>query len=154
MLQKSKVFDWRITISVRFTNCSMPLSDIKILLLSSNVYMWVVFKLSWENMQIWNLRFPRGRLSIFSSRIFRYFPIILDLLEHKNESQECYRIICFENNEYQGLKSDKISFRVDNTAILWSDANWGCKLKPNFSDFKRDLATLWRFQGSVNIMFK
>ena len=36
----------------------------------------------------------------------------------QNENQKCCRIICLENNGYQGLKSDKISFRVNNTTIL------------------------------------
>ena len=75
-----------------------------------------------------------GRLSIFSSRIFRF---VFD-----NEKKKCYRIICLKNNGHQGLKSDKISFRVDHTTILYSDANWGRKVKTKLSDFKRGLATL------------
>ena len=40
----------------------------------------------------------------------------------QNEKQKCYRILSLENNEHQSLKSDKISFRVNNTTILWCDA--------------------------------
>ena len=83
-----------------------------------------------------------GRLSIFSSRIFRFFLTILDLLEQTMKRKKGYRIICLKNNGHQGLKSDKISFRVDHTTILYSDANWGRKVKTKLSDFKRDLATL------------
>ena len=54
-----------------------------------------------------------------------------------NENKKCYRIICLKNNGHQGLKSDKISFRVDHTTILYSDANWGRKVKTKLSDFKR-----------------
>ena len=82
------------------------------------------------------------------------FPIILDPLEHKMIRKKFYRIICVENNEYEGFKSDQISFRVDNTIILWSDANWGRKVKTELLDFKTGLATLWRFQGPVNILFE
>ena len=60
----------------------------------------------------------------------------------QNEKKKYYRIICLKNNGHQGLKSDKISFRVDHTTILYSDANWGRKVKTKLSDFKRDLATL------------
>ena len=63
-------------------------------------------------------------------------------------------MICFENNGHQSLKIDKISFRVDNTTILWSDANWGCNVKPNFRTSSEAWRQLWRFQSPVNIMFK
>ena len=36
----------------------------------------------------------------------------------QNEKKKCYRIIFLKNNGHQGLKGDKISFRVDNTTIL------------------------------------
>ena len=70
---------------------------------------------------------PRDRLSIFSSRIFRSLPITLDLLEHKITIKKCYRMLCSENNWHQSLKSDKITFRVNNTRIHWGGANWGRK---------------------------
>ena len=50
-------------------------------------------------------------------------------------------IVCLENNGYQGLKSDKSSFRVDNTLILSSDANLGRKVETELSNFKRGAAT-------------
>ena len=36
----------------------------------------------------------------------------------QNEKKKYYRIICLKNNGHQGLKSDKISFGIENTRIL------------------------------------
>ena len=49
------------------------------------------------------------------------FPLLSDYFRPygtQNEKKKYFRIICFESNGYQGLKSDKISFRVDNNTIL------------------------------------
>ena len=64
-----------------------------------------------------NMAYARP-ISIFSSRIFRSFPTILGLLEPKMKRKKCYTIICLKNNGHQGLKGDKVCFRVDNTSIL------------------------------------
>ena len=60
------------------------------------------------------MAYARPTLNIFKSDF-------LFLSDHfrppgtQNEKKKYYRVICLENNGHQGLKSDKISFRVDNT---------------------------------------
>ena len=78
---------------------------------------------SQEMIQIKKWR-PRGWLSIFLSRISVPFQSFSTFLNTRWKVKMLPNfIICLENNGYQGLKNDKSSFRVDNTLILWSDAN-------------------------------
>ena len=50
---------------------------------------------------------PRGLLSIFSSRIFRCFPIILNLLEHKMKSKNTIEWSASKIMDIKVLKSTK-----------------------------------------------
>ena len=54
----------------------------------------------------------------------------------ENEEWKCYRVLCLENNGHQSLKSDKINFRVNNTTIFERGANWGRKVKTQFSEVR------------------
>ena len=58
----------------------------------------------------------RPTFNIFKSD----FPFLTDHVRPsgtQNKNKKCYRILCSENNSYQSLKSDKITFRVNNTRI-------------------------------------
>ena len=63
------------------------------------------------------MAYARSTFNIFKSD----FPFLSDHFRPsgtQNEKKKCYKIICLENNGHQGRKSDKITFRVDNTTIL------------------------------------
>ena len=72
---------------------------------------------SQEMIKYEEMAYARPNFHIFKSD----FPFLSDHLRPlgtQNEKKKYYRTICLKNNGHQGLKNDKISFRVDNTTIL------------------------------------
>ena len=73
------------------------------------------------------IKFEKMAYARLTFNIFKLdFPFLSDHFRPpgtQNGKKKYYRIICSKNNGHQGLISDKICFRVDNTTILKSDAN-------------------------------
>ena len=72
---------------------------------------------SQEMIKFEKMAYTRPTFNIFKSDV----PFLSDHFRPpgtQNEKKKYYRIICLKNNGHQGLKSDKISFGIENTTIL------------------------------------